>query len=788
MSDEHSINFKVTANDKEAQKKLANLRKDMEKTAQTFDKASSQHNVIAEKLQRAREEAQKTAKEIQRTKDMISEAEQITSFSNRGKSNPAEFVSAVRNKGSLSQQLKEQQDAYKRQNEQVASLEEKEREILATLQKQRDLLAQQKSDAGAVERQIAQQASGAMPQLKAAAEAASASVRSGVKSILKWGLGIKAALGLVKKLKNYIREAVHAFAEQDSETRNNINNLKSALNTLKLSWGAAFAPILNAVAPLLQRLIGWLTTAANAVNMFFSALAGKSTYKKVSAGLDSVSSSAGEVAEAEDEIAESAEEAKKQLMGFDEINKLDDTSDSSKSSRGGAGGAAGAGLAESEEAMISPKMMAFVDWLKKHLEDIKILAGAIATALLGWKISKMLGTDIQKTIGVLLTIYGVALMVHGAFDAWQNGLNWDNLKMILEGIAIAALGAYMAVGPLGLAMTLLIGGITLLILGLKDLITTGELTNENFAALAIGIGLVGAAIAIITGSWIPLLIAAITVLVLWIIQHWEEIKEKTIEIWEALGEWLSEKWDFIKEIALEYFGAMWEGIKRIWDGIRQVFEGIIDFVVGVFTGDWQRAWDGVVQIFSGICDQIGGIVDTIIGLVDGIISAVQDAIAWVGRLNDTANANAQWNEQSGALFATDPSQVNWHAKGGIVKRASIIGAGEAGREAVLPLDRNTGWIRDLAGQILGRMDSMLPPMPAMAMGQVVPPNAHQGGGISEADVARIIAAIQGIGSGSGGSGTHTTVFNLNGREFARAIYDDQKAVEKEHGVSLIVNG
>lgn len=797
MGEENSIVFRVDADDKEAEKKLNSLRKDIERTQKAIDKTNSQHNGLVNALETAKTKAKETAAEIKAIKDQI--AENDAALSGRsGSIDLEEFNARKQAQAEMTVELKEQQKELAAQEKIVQRISTQEEKAAAKLKEQTQTLERQKSDAGAIERVIAQQAGQAMPQLKAAAEAASASIRTGFKNILKWGLGIRTTFILIRKLKNYIKEAVSAFAEQDAETRNTINNLKSSLKTLKLSWGAAFAPILNVVAPFLQKLIGWLTTAANAVNMFFSALSGKSTYKKVSASMGSVASSAGDVAAAEDEIAESAEEAKKQIMGFDEINKLDDMSEKAKTSRNNAGGATG-DLVETEEAMINPKMMAFVDWLKKHLEEIKILAGAIAAILLAWKLSKLLGTDFQNTLGIIMTIYGAVLLVQGALDAWQNGVNWDNLKMMLGGIAIAALGLLAVFGPIGAAIALLVGGITLLILGFKDLITTGELTNENMAALAIGMGLVGAAIAILTGSWIPLIIAAVVALVLLIIKNWDEIKEKTIEIWNEVTDWLSEKWEFIKEKALEYFGGLLDGLKRIWEGIKEVFQGIIDFVVGIFTGDWERAWNGVVEIFQGICDQIGGIIDSIIGLINGIIDAVNAAVEAMGSLGEVADSNAQWNEQSGALYATDPSQVNWstkntssdpkkvnwHAKGGIAKRASIIGVGEAGREAVLPLDRNTGWIRDLAGQILGQMDSILPPMPAMAMGQVVPPNANQGGGIAESDLARIIAAIQGIGNNSARSGSHTAIFNVNGREFARAIYDDQQAVAREHGISLI---
>ena len=43
--------------------------------------------------------------------------------------------------------------------------------------------------------------------------------------------------------------------------------------------------------------------------------------------------------------------------------------------------------------------------------------------------------------------------------------------------------------------------------------------------------------------------------------------------------------------------------------------------------------------------------------------------------------------------------VQWYARGGIVSRPSLIGAGEAGKEAIVPLERNTEWISKVAQQM-----------------------------------------------------------------------------------------
>lgn len=78
--------------------------------------------------------------------------------------------------------------------------------------------------------------------------------------------------------------------------------------------------------------------------------------------------------------------------------------------------------------------------------------------------------------------------------------------------------------------------------------------------------------------------------------------------------------------------------------------------------------------------------------------------------------------------------VNWYARGGIFDRASLIGVGEAGKEAVVPLERNTSWMQMVADGLMERMEQsrfaeqlaeafVTVPRPAMASGSVVPPRS-----------------------------------------------------------------
>lgn len=78
-------------------------------------------------------------------------------------------------------------------------------------------------------------------------------------------------------------------------------------------------------------------------------------------------------------------------------------------------------------------------------------------------------------------------------------------------------------------------------------------------------------------------------------------------------------------------GAMDGAAKIIGDyvnAIKRIFGGIVDFVTGVFTGDWSRAWQGVVDIFGGIFEGIAAVakapINAMITLINGFIGGLNN--------------------------------------------------------------------------------------------------------------------------------------------------------------------
>ena len=134
----------------------------------------------------------------------------------------------------------------------------------------------------------------------------------------------------------------------------------------------------------------------------------------------------------------------------------------------------------------------------------------------------------------------------------------------------------------------------------------------------------------------------------------------------------------------------------ISDVLKNIFgflNGFIDFITGVFTGDWEKAWKGVKSMFENIIGGIGNIMKAPINFIINIINGFIDGLRSI-KIPD-------WVPGVGGK-GIDIPRIPLLAKGGIIDRATLAVVGESGKEAVMPLENNTGWIDQLAGKIAGK--------------------------------------------------------------------------------------
>lgn len=363
---------------------------------------------------------------------------------------------------------------------------------------------------------------------------------------------------------------------------------------------------------------------------------------------------------------------------------------------------------------------------------IKQIAAAITGGESGSLLASISGifSKIASSVGPVLAAIGkISLVIGGVvtaalafFDMWNNGFSLAKEAVMLVGIALAAVGAAL--------------------LGV----------NPVVAAVIAGIvAVVATAVIVIREHWDEIKEAALNA--------WEGIKEA----WSAAGEWFNKYiGDPIKEVfrgiaekfsevveqhikpmvekAVELFKKLFGALKDLWDnilaplvtwivndvvsnissalefignvfntllsticdvvgGILEAIGGVIDFLVGVFTGDWEKAWKGIKEIFSGIWNGI-------IGALEGAINLIIHGVNWlVAQLNKISFDVPDWvpaiggkkfgfnvshvsevklprltngavippNQQFAAILGDQRSGMNLEAPAGLIKQMVVEG-------------------------------------------------------------------------------------------------------------------
>lgn len=305
--------------------------------------------------------------------------------------------------------------------------------------------------------------------------------------------------------------------------------------------------------------------------------------------------------------------------------------------------------------------------------------------------------------------------VDKAFDKFINeiipkiieGLTWikDNKDAIM-GTIVGIGSAFLAWKAVSIIMA-----ITKAIKGWM-LVTEGLTLAQKLLNLAMKANPIGIVISIITA-----LVAAFIYLwntsdkfrEFWI-NLWAKIKEVCAPVIDFFKNAFSVAWDAIKvvwSVAVSYFKTIWENIKAIfkvvksvlsgnfgdaWEAIKSIFKNVGSFFGGI--------WDIIKSKFSDLGSKIGDALSGAIkGALNGVISIIEKRINFAIKLINGAIdiINKIPGVSIGKINELDLPRL---AKGGITKGSTIANIGEDGREAVLPLEKNTGWMKHLAKELV----------------------------------------------------------------------------------------
>lgn len=242
------------------------------------------------------------------------------------------------------------------------------------------------------------------------------------------------------------------------------------------------------------------------------------------------------------------------------------------------------------------------------------------------------------------------------------------------------------------------------------------------------IGLIKGIITVIASviTWIADLIKVIADAITWAVTHigdmvkaigdffaglWEGI----VAIFSAVGKWFTDRFNEAVQGIKNVFSVIGSFFQGCWNSIVNVFSGVVSWFGNIFTNAWnaiknvfsavgsffQGIWNTITNIFTSIGTTIGNavsgafkaVVNAILGFVEGFINAPVKAInALIDVINMVPGIN---------LGKLNELKLPRMAKGGIVTSSTIANIGEAGTEAVLPLENNTGWMDVLASKIAG---------------------------------------------------------------------------------------
>jgi phage-related protein len=147
---------------------------------------------------------------------------------------------------------------------------------------------------------------------------------------------------------------------------------------------------------------------------------------------------------------------------------------------------------------------------------------------------------------------------------------------------------------------------------------------------------------------------------------------------------------FMKDVFLLIFDEVFTAIGGYLSGAIDAFKGVLNFITGVFTGDWQKAWNGVKEIFGGIFDSLVSLVKAPINIIISMINKLIEG------LNGIGIDLPEW--MGGGKFNFNLPKIPKLAQGGIVSSPTLAMVGEAGPEMIVPLE-DTSFVDKLASAV-----------------------------------------------------------------------------------------
>ena len=479
-----------------------------------------------------------------------------------------------------------------------------------------------------------------------------------IRNISVVSLGLRIVRGLFGELGTVVRN----YISQDAA-------LQAQVNGLSASMGNALAPAIHLVTGALSYVLPYVVGVSNAIGQLMAMLTGK--------GWSAASSGAGKVAAATGGAAKAQKELNRQLLSFDQINRMEGQKDT-----GGGGGGGGAGSALEE---IVGKTPAWMERFKASFTDL-FNSSEFQAANIGGKIGMALqtGLDWLGNEGMRWDWRGVGAKLRENFDSFIE-TGWGESLFYTLGVYLGGFGDMM-MGILGPQW--------------QELRTAYENEGIQGAIVYVGGLVVGFGLNLLSGLFTKALAPMFAGIADFFREHGEfsiaGFFDGCAQAMTNAGQWIKEK---ITDPIVNY-------VKNLL-GIHSPST--------VFSAIGEDCMSGLGNGFTSGLVWIQEKLDELRDRVHATASTLRDAFSFEWRLPHLRLPHLQvdWDPVDNILAqffgvsAFPRLSVQWFAKGGILNGAQIfgrmgstlLGGGERGREAILPLDTNTGWMDVLANRI-----------------------------------------------------------------------------------------
>ena len=477
-----------------------------------------------------------------------------------------------------------------------------------------------------------------------------------IRNITVVSFGIRVVRGLFGELGTVVRN----YISQDAQLQAQVNGLSAGL-------GQSLAPAINIVTSAFSYLMPYVLGISNAIGQLMALLTGS--------GWSAAASGANKTAAATGGAAKAQKEMNRQLLSFDQINRMDGNKDS-----GSGGGGAGSAL-----AAIEGKTPAWMERFKASFTDLFNSSEFRATNV-GGKLGMVLqtGLDWIGSEGMNFNWRGVGTKLRENFDSFI-GVGWGESLFHTLGIYLGGF-ADMVMGFLGPQW--------------EELKIAYQ--NEGWQGAAVYIlgmsaGLVGNGI---SGLFTKILAPVFTGIADFFREHGNY---SIAGFFDGCAQAMSNVGNWIKE--------------NITDPIVNYVKNLLGIhsPSTVFASIGEDSMAGLGLGFTTGMQWIQNKLDELRNRVINAAETLKSAFSFEWSLPHLRLPHLQvdWDPVDNVLAnffgvsAFPRLSVQWFAKGGILNGAQIfgrmgstlLGGGERGREAILPLDTNTGWMDILASRI-----------------------------------------------------------------------------------------